>query len=256
MATKKDKTASKKNTAAKAGKPSAKAVKKPAADGAVGEAHEKVQLWKDGPYWATTNIGAEKPEDFGYYFWWGDTVGYKRVKNKWMASDGSSSDWWFGYDLWFEDFGPIAPPGEKILSFLADRGWITDADGDAPLVPEHDAAHVHWGGGWRMPTHDELYELEEKCDWTWKKVNGVDGYVVCGKGDYAAASIFLPAAGQASGTSLCNAGSEGGYWASDPGYESWDDSWDLFFCSDRLSIGSGTYRCTGLCVRPVQGFTS
>ena len=38
----------------------------------------KVQLWEGGPYWATTNIGAEKPEDYGYYFWWGDTVGYKR----------------------------------------------------------------------------------------------------------------------------------------------------------------------------------
>lgn len=255
MATKKDKTASKKSTVAKAGKPSAKAVKKPAADGAIGGEHEKVQLWKDGPCWATTNIGAEKPEDFGYYFWWGDTVGYKRVKNKWMASDGSSSDWWFGYDLWFEDFGTIVPHEEEPLSFLADRGWITDAD-DAPLVPEHDAAHVHWGGGWRMPTHVELYELEENCNWTWQKVNGVDGYVVRGKGDYAAASIFLPAAGHGCGTSLDNAGSEGGYWASDPGYESWDDSWDLFFCSDRLSIGNGTYRHLGLSVRPVQGFTN
>ena len=39
--------------------------------------HDKVQLWEGGPYWATTNIGAENPEDYGYYFWWGDTVGYK-----------------------------------------------------------------------------------------------------------------------------------------------------------------------------------
>lgn len=104
------------------------------------------------------------------------------------------------------------------MLFLIDRGWITH-DYNI-LVPEHDAAHVHWGGGWRMPTHVELYELEENCDWTWKKVNGVDGYVVRGKGDYAAASIFLPAAGQGCGSSLCNAGSEGGCWASDPGDES------------------------------------
>ena len=32
--------------------------------------HNGVQLWEDGPYWATTNIGAERPEDYGYYFWW------------------------------------------------------------------------------------------------------------------------------------------------------------------------------------------
>jgi hypothetical protein len=233
---------------APAKKPAAKAVQKPG-----GDVHEKVQLWKDGPYWATTNIGAEKPEDFGYYFWWGDTVGYKRVKDKWVASDGSSSDWCFDYDLWFEDFGTIVPHEEEPLLFLIDRGWITH-DYNI-LVPEHDAAHVHWGGGWRMPTHDELYELEENCDWTWKKVNGVDGYVVRGKGEYAAASIFLPAAGQGCGASLCNAGSEGGCWASDPGNESWDDSWNLFFCSDRHSSDGDTWRHIGLSVRPVQGFT-
>ena len=53
---------------------------------------EKVQLWAGGPYWATTNIGAEKPQNPGYYFWWGDTVGYRREGDKWVATDGSSSD--------------------------------------------------------------------------------------------------------------------------------------------------------------------
>ena len=37
-----------------------------------------VQLWENGPYWAECNVGAAKPEDYGYYFWWGDTVGYTR----------------------------------------------------------------------------------------------------------------------------------------------------------------------------------
>ena len=57
---------------------------------------EKVQLWEGGPYWATTNIGAEKPEDPGYYFWWGDTVGYKREGDVWVATDGSPSIFSFG----------------------------------------------------------------------------------------------------------------------------------------------------------------
>ena len=60
-----------------------------------GSAIGKVQLWEGGPYWATTNIGAEKPEDHGYYFWWGDTVGYKRENDAWVASDGSSSNFSF-----------------------------------------------------------------------------------------------------------------------------------------------------------------
>ena len=61
--------------------------------------HKGVQLWKDGPYWAETNIGAENPWDYGYYFWWGDTIGYKRVKDAWVASDGSSSDFSFDYEV-------------------------------------------------------------------------------------------------------------------------------------------------------------
>ena len=37
-----------------------------------------VQLWENGPYWAECNVGATSPEEYGYYFWWGDTVGYSR----------------------------------------------------------------------------------------------------------------------------------------------------------------------------------
>ena len=50
----------------------------------------KVQLWEGGPYWATTNIGAENPEDYGYYFWWGDTVGYTNTGSGWISvKDGT-----------------------------------------------------------------------------------------------------------------------------------------------------------------------
>ena len=84
-----------KKTATK--KPAAVPEKKPA-DVNVGDTHKKIQLWKNGPYWATTNIGAERPEDYGYYFWWGDTVGYKRVGNTWVASDGSASNFSFCRD--------------------------------------------------------------------------------------------------------------------------------------------------------------
>ena len=42
-----------------------------------------VQLWEGGPYWAECNVGASKPEDYGYYFWWGDTVGYTRSGGTW-----------------------------------------------------------------------------------------------------------------------------------------------------------------------------
>ena len=98
--------------------------------------HGKVQLWRDGPYWATMNIGADKLEEHGWYFWWGDTVGYKFENGVWVASDGSSSDFSFN--------SVNVPTSGKSISTLESEGWVT---ADGVLAPEHDAAHVQWGGG-------------------------------------------------------------------------------------------------------------
>ncbi len=164
-------------------------------DGIEDEGHKGVQLWKNGPYWAETNIGAEKPWNFGFYFWWGDTIGYKRVNGAWVASDGSSSSFSFEREN--------APTDKKDESTLRKEGWLTER---GVLAPEHDAAHVHWGGKWRMPTAQEIYDLCDKCDGEYKTLNGVRGYVFRGRGDYASASIFLPFAGCGDGTSLIDVG--------------------------------------------------
>ena len=203
---------------------------------------QKVQLWEGGPYWATTNIGAEKPEDNGYYFWWGDTIGYKRENDKWVASDGSNSNFSFS--------SGNTPTYGKENSTLQSEGWIT---ADGVLSPEHDAAQKHWGGDWRMPTKQEFDNLISKCDWTWGSMNGVNGYVSRGKGDYSSASIFLPCAGFGRWTSLFHAGSLGGYWSSVP-YAGNDNAWDLDFKSSYHF----TYyfnRNFGHSVRPLQEFT-
>ena len=207
---------------------------------------QKVQLWEGGPYWADRNIGAERPEDYGYHFWWGDTVGYTRVGNAWVASDGSSQNFSFGN----------APTFRKDDATLKREGWITD---DGVLAPEHDAARTHWGGSWRMPTRQELMDLCDKCDWSWRTVNGVNGYVVRGKGAYASYSIFLPCAGYGSRTSLYLAGSYGYYWSSVPCSVSYSSAWNLYFYSSGFySSGHDTSnggRSHGQSVRPVQGFT-
>jgi hypothetical protein len=171
--------------------------------------HEKVQLWEGGPCWATTNIGAEKPEDYGYYFWWGDTIGYKRGNDKWVASDGSNSDFSFN--------SSNTPTYDKDISTLKSEGWIT---ADNMLAPEHDAAHVQWGENWRIPTDQEFDDLNNKCDWTWTTINGVRGYIVSGRGEYSSNSIFFPCAGYGNGILLNNAGSHGYYWSSVPYSES------------------------------------
>ena len=110
------------------------------------------------------------------------------------------------------------------------------------------------GGGWRMPTKQELDDLVRNCDWKWTTQNGVNGYVVRGKGVYAAASIFLPCCGYGLRTSLYCSGSDGCYWSSVPDSDSYY-SWRLDFDSGGRSTSSYYYRDHGFSVRPVQGFT-
>lgn len=216
--------------------------------------HGKVQLWAGGPYWATTNIGATKPEEYGYYFWWGDTIGYKRENNKWVASDGSSSNFSF-YDK---------STCNQYHTTLRNNGWTTSGD---VLTPEHDAARVHWGGGWRMPTFKEFKNLIDKCDWTWSTVNGIKGYIVRGRSDYASANIFLPAAGFTYEKTYVGAGANGYYWSSVPNCDGYSTLGYGTSCRLTFSLSSHSYstsgytdynsdncsqRYYGLSVRPVQ----
>ena len=205
--------------------------------------HTKVQLWAGGPYWADTNIGAKKPWEYGYYFWWGDTLGYKRQNGAWVASNGSSSNF---------SFGEAALNDNKGLSMLQSGGWIT---ADNVLTPEHDAAHVHWGGEWRMPTDKEMMALIKNCNWKWTTMNGVRGYVVSGKNDYSSSKIFLPASGFADRTSLRYASWDGYAWSSVPSINHSSKAWGFFFRSDVHRAGCYN-RYTGQPVRPVQGFTA
>ena len=207
--------------------------------------HAKVQLWEGGPYWATTNIGAESPEDYGYYFWWGDTVGYTNTGNGWISvKDGT------GISFSANDHTAASTYGKDLAS-LQGEGWIT---ADGVLAPEHDAAHVHWGGGWRMPTQQELDTLVYMCIWNATEQNGVKGWIVTGIGAYAPASIFLPCAGDGYGTSLNYVGSEGYYWSSVPLSDYGNDAWLLYFHSGEHNTSTSD-RYGGQSVRPVQGFT-
>ena len=198
---------------------------------------EKVQLWEGGPYWASKNLGADKPEEYGLYFWWGDTEGHR--------PSGTTFDFNFSESN--------TPTYGKDISTLRSEGWIVSKNGTYVLAPEHDAAHVKWGGGWRMPTEQELTDLNGKCDWRWTTRNGVNGYVVRGRGAYVSNSIFLPAAGYGCGTSLFTAGSYGYYWSS-VSYSDYYYSRSLHFYSGR-HYTYDYYRFYGFSVRPVQGFT-
>ena len=124
--------------------------------------------------WASCNIGADSPEEYGDYYAWGET----ETKDTYTSSNSVT------YGVEMDDFS-----------------------GDA----EYDAATANWGSPWRMPTSSETYELFINCTWTWTTMDDVNGYEVTGTNGN---SIFLPAAGYRGSSSLYGAGSEGYYWSS------------------------------------------
>ena len=217
-----------------------------------------VQLWENGPYWAECNVGASKPEEYGYYFWWGDTVGYTRSGGTWEdRGDG------FGYydDVtWVSSTGqqmsssPFSssscPTYDKNNSALQSAGYI---DSTGNLVAAHDAATAHLGAPWRMPTDAEFSALISNCTTTWITTNGVYGRLVTGKGAYANRSIFLPAAGYGYDLRLGDPGSYGYYWSSTPNSVGSSYAWYLLFVSSGFSRDIFN-RYNGRSVRPVRGF--
>ena len=226
-----------------------RALKKLAAQKATATAHAKkgemekergVQLWKNGPFWADRNIGAENPWDSGYYFRWGDTVGYKQKDDKWESNDGR------GARIKFDD-----APTSGWPSILLQKDGVINSD--EILVSKYDAAQGHLHGSWRMPTKHEFNDLCNKCDWTWTKKNGVNGYVVCGKDEYASKSIFFPCVGQGYGTQLLDFGSHGYYWSSVPS-AGIHNSWSLELYSGNHVMNSYCYRYLGRSIRPVRSF--
>ena len=113
--------------------------------------------------------------------------------------------------------------------------------------PEDDAAHVNWGGAWRMPTIEEMDELENNCTWTWTTQSGKNGYRVTGPNGK---SIFMPAAGHYLVGFLHDADSYGHYWSGSLNTYNQRFAYDLDFDLGRV-YASDNYRIYGRSVRPV-----
>ena len=184
--------------------------------------------------WATFNVGATAPEEYGDYYAWGETE-IKKV-----------------YD--YENY-QLRTPGEitgfnytKYITFNDSYGVI---DNKAVLDPEDDVASVMWGDSWRMPTKAEQEELINNCTWTWTNVNGINGYRVTSNiAGYTDRSIFLPAAGWVDGTDMVDVGVVGNYESSSLEIYVPLNSYYIEFGSDfqKTSCGGRGY---GVSVRPV-----
>ncbi|MCQ2058482.1 MAG: Ig-like domain-containing protein [Bacteroidaceae bacterium] len=204
--------------------------------------HDYVDLGlPSGLKWATCNIGASKPEDYGSYFAWGETVGDPYIKGK-DEGYSKSFDW--------STYKYCNGSSTTMTKYCTNSGDGT-VDNKTTLELSDDAARANWGGKWRMPTATEIDELFNNCTWEWTTQNGVYGYRVTSKiPSYTDKSIFLPAAGYRDSDILCDAGSYGYYWSSSLGTNYSYYAYELDFGSDN-HYGSGSDRYYGQSVRPV-----
>ncbi len=193
--------------------------------------------------WATCNLGADTPEQYGGYYQWG---GLEDVTSTSIYLDWSNCPYHTGSDN-KTGWTKYVPSNQS--SYWSGTG---SPDNKTVLDPEDDVAHVKLGGKWRMPTEAEWSELADDCTWTWTTQNGVDGYNVTSNKN--GNSIFLPAAGHREGTDLFEAGSLGIYWSSSLWYAP-DSARYLSFYSDRVNVVNWIFaRLHGLSVRPVSEY--
>lgn len=180
--------------------------------------------------WATMNVGATKPEDYGEYFAWGETE-TKEVY------DWSTYKYCNGTD-------------RTITKYCYVTDYFDTADNKTTLEFKDDVAHVKLGGDWRIPTEAEQNELCTKCTWTWTSQNGINGFIVTGtNGNH----IFLPAAGYRFDNSLKIAGFVGEYWSSSLSLNEpipWCASALVFNIEGEFST-TKLYRSQGQSIRPV-----
>ena len=196
------------------------------------ESAEKAYKYVDlglpsGTLWADRNVGADSPEAYGDYFAWGETT--------------TKSFYYWGIYKWCRG------SSDTMTKYCTNSNYGT-VDYMTVLDLEDDAAYVNMGPEWRMPTDDEQIELRQNCTWTWTTQNGTRGYKVTGPNGN---SIFLPAAGYRSGSSLSDAGSYGYYWSSSLDEINSYGAWGLYFYSGNHYTGNDRYRDNGLAVRAV-----
>lgn len=179
--------------------------RKATASNVVGQAGKAVNLGLS-VNWCDRNLGAERPEQVGHYFGYGDISG----EAVWQANGEYQQQ-----DIYGTDYDP---------------------------------AYVYWSEGWRMPTSSEIQELVTRCFWRWGKQNGVEGFIVTGRGG---ASIFLPCSGHMMDAQIYYAESRGYYWSGMVSSRNENFAQALFFYKGNKMIKD--YRnFYGFVIRPVK----
>ena len=190
-----------------------------------------------GTLWATCNIGANKPEEYGLYFQWGATQGY-------AGDDANAHSTW-----------STAPFNNGAYSY--DEAYFASVKDtvcpNAVLTLEYDAAHVHMGGNWRMPTIADTDELVENTANNWitnYNNSGINGYLFASK--INGNILFIPAASDCINGSFYNVGYNGSVWTSNLSDSYQNCAYFLRFTDGYASPQYINQRCEGRSVRGVK----
>lgn len=196
------------------------------------EEHDWVDLGlPSGLLWATRNVGASSPEDYGDYFAWAETQ--PKSYYHWSTYTYTCGNW--------ADLTKYCNDSYYGCNGYADNLTILQA-GD-------DAATANWGSGWRTPTSGEWEELLDHCTSVWTTQNGVNGRRFTGPNGN---TLFLPAAGYRWDDILLSAGSDGDYWSSSLYTDNPVDAWFCNFGSGGCDMDYSSYRYGGHSVRAVR----
>ena len=188
-----------------------------------------------GLKWATCNIGASKPEEYGDYYAWGETE---------TKADYSWTNYKWSNGFVFTPQGAIY----NLTKYCYEEQFGT-RDDKKVLEEADDVAHVKLGGKWRIPTPDDWGELRDNCTCNWIVQAGIRGMKVTGKNGTC---IFLPAAGRLYNTISASVGSSGYYWSSHIDISSSPYSFVLHFTDSFPDVTYPWTRSDGLPVRPVS----
>jgi hypothetical protein len=197
--------------------------------------HDYVDLGlPSGTLWATKVVGAESESDYGLYFAWGGTEGATKEQIE-------SGEFTFGTS------GNMKPYFDSSTETYTK---YNATDGKRVLDLKDDAAHVHMGGDWHMPTKEQYDELIANTTFIWTTKNGVNGMLLTSKTN--GESVFVPAFGSAHDDKTNNVGSIGYVWSSSVYEDDFGNACNLDFSSYDLGIYS-KIRAIGHCVLGVVG---
>ena len=234
--------------------------------GSIGEygstdGHEWVDLGlPSGTLWATCNVGASGPEEYGDYFAWGETQGRESGKTHFS---------WESYKFSYNSTNLLTK-----YCLQRNCGYEGYVDGVKELSSGDDAATEKWGGSWQTPSPAQIAELIDGSNIKvievvidhggnaievkrnvktvkWVTRNGVNGLLI--RNEYTDKELFLPAAGYCQDSDIVAVGTEGGYWSRSiptAGYPGSASS--LFFSSRHPVLMNYYYRYFGRTIRPVR----